>query len=197
MNSEMWNSGIESNKQIARNRKRKLNYISNIYVVSDPANPENNGHIFLFKYGKKIFDKIYEAMNPQFEDEESFDPFNFWTGANLKLKVQNVDDYRNYDKSVFESPKPLSNDDGVLEKIWKSEYSLLELVDPSNFKDEVKLKARLDRVLGNSSGSENSASSNSTRTPETRMAQSSNNFDDDVPFDEDDPDLNYFKSLID
>lgn len=147
-NSTLWNSGIESNKEIVRKQKRKLNYIANVYIVSDPKNPENEGKVKLFKFGKKIFDKITEAMNPAFEDEVAINPFDLWSGANFKLKIRKVEGYANYDKSEFESPSALSNDDAELEKIWKSEYSLLELVSEKEFKTYDQLKTRLNKVLG-------------------------------------------------
>jgi hypothetical protein len=147
-NSSLWNSGIDANKEVARKQKRKLSYISNIYVVKDPANPENEGKVFLFKYGKKIFDKILEAMNPEFEDDAKIDPFDFWTGADFKLKAKNVAGYRNYDSSSFAPMSVLHGDDEVLEAIWKKQYSLNEFVDPTNFKSYEDLKKRLDSVLG-------------------------------------------------
>ena len=148
-NSSLWNSGIEANKEIVRKQKRKLNYIANVYIVSDPKHPENEGQVKLFKFGKKIFDKITEAMNPAFEDETPINPFDLWTGANFKLKIRKVDGYQNYDKSEFESSSTLGNmDDDTLEKIWKSEHSLQELVSDKEFKSYDDLKKRLDRVLG-------------------------------------------------
>lgn len=147
MNTKLWNSGIESDKDIARDRKRKLNYISNIYVVSDPSNPENEGKIFLYKYGKKIFDKINEAMNPEFDDETPVNPFDLWNGANFRLKIRKVAGYTNYDKSEFASPSALDEDDTVLEKIYNSQYKLTEFTDDSNFKSYEELKNKLERVL--------------------------------------------------
>ena len=147
-NSGLWNSGIDSNKEIARKQKRKLTYISNIYVVKDPANPENEGGVFLYKFGKKIFDKLTAAMQPELEDEESIDPFDFWKGANFKLKAKNVAGYRNYDSSEFAVPGPLLDDDDALEALWKKQNSLAELVAPSQFKSYEELKTRLDSVLG-------------------------------------------------
>jgi hypothetical protein len=147
-NSALWNSGIEANKDVVRKQKRKLNYIANVYIVSDPANKENEGKVKLFKFGKKIFDKITEAMNPQFEDEQAINPFDLWKGANFKLKIRKVDGFQNYDKSEFDSSTPLSEDDEELEKIWKSEYSLQELISDGEFKTYDALKARLDKVLG-------------------------------------------------
>ena len=147
-NNKLWNSGIEANKEIVRKQKRKLNYIANVYIVSDPKHPENEGQVKLFKFGKKIFDKINEAMNPAFEDETPINPFDLWKGANFKLKIRKVDGYQNYDKSEFESPSVLMSDDDELEKIWKQEHSLLELVSEKEFKSYDDLKARLDKVLG-------------------------------------------------
>ena len=146
-NTQLWNNGTDTGKEQARKQKRKLTYISNIYVVKDPANPENEGKTFLFKYGKKIFDKIAAAMQPEFEDETPIDPFDFWTGANFKLKAKNVAGYRNYDSSEFASPSVLLNDDDKLEEIWKSQYSLSDFVSPDKFKSYGELKQRLNMVL--------------------------------------------------
>lgn len=149
-NSKLWNSGIEANKEIARKQKRRLHFISNIYVVSDPGNPSNEGKNFLYKYGKKIFDKLNEAMNPQFADEKAVNPFDLWAGANFKLKIRNVEGYRNYDKSEFDRQEPLFDDDEKLEAVWKKEYSLKAFLDPSNFKSYEELEARLMKVLNES-----------------------------------------------
>ena len=148
-NTMLWNNGTDAGKDAARKQKRKLTYISNIYVVKDPANPENEGKVFMYKYGKKIFDKITAAMQPEFEDEEAIDPFDFWQGANFKLKAKNVAGYRNYDSSEFARPDALLDDDDAMEAIWKKEYSLAELVAPDQFKTYDELKLRLDYVLGN------------------------------------------------
>jgi hypothetical protein len=144
----LWNNGTDAGKEAARKQKRKLTYIANIYVVKDPANPENEGKVFLYKFGKKIFDKLTAAMQPEFEDEEAIDPFDFWGGANFKLKAKNVAGYRNYDSSEFARPDALLDDDDAMEAIWKKEYSLAELVAPDQFKDYDALKKRLDYVLG-------------------------------------------------
>ena len=148
-NSLLWNNGTDAGKETARKQKRKLTYVSNIYVVKDPANPENEGKVFLYKYGKKIFDKLTAAMQPEFEDEEAIDPFDFWQGANFKLKAKNVAGYRNYDSSEFAAVSPLLNDDDALETLWKKQFSLAELVANDQFKTYEELKARLDSVLGN------------------------------------------------
>ena len=148
-NSTLWNSGIEANKEIARKQKRRLNYIANVYVVSDPSNPENEGQIRIYKFGKKIFDKITEAMNPEFADETPVNPFDMWEGANFKLKIRNVEGYRNYDKSEFADKSALlDGDDAKLETLWKQEHSLKEFLDPKHFKPYDLLKTRLDKVLG-------------------------------------------------
>jgi len=148
-NTTLWNNGTDAGKETARKQKRKLTYISNIYVVKDPTNPENEGKVFLYKYGKKIFDKLTAAMQPEFEDEEAIDPFDFWQGANFKLKAKNVAGYRNYDSSEFTPVTPLLDDDDALEALWKKEYSLAELVANDQFKSYDELKTRLSYVLGN------------------------------------------------
>jgi len=147
MNSAYWNSGIESDKEIARKQKRKLQYYSNIYVVSDKKHPEHEGKVFLFRYGKKIFDKIMEAMQPVFEGEAAINPYDFWEGANFLLKIRKVDGYWNYDKSEFAAPTALFDDDDKLEKLWETEYSLKEFTATTNFKSYDELKTRLDMVL--------------------------------------------------
>ena len=147
-NTQLWNNGTDAGKETARKQKRKLTYMSNIYVVKDPANPENEGKVFLFKYGKKIFDKLTAAMQPEFEDEEAIDPFDFWQGANFKLKAKNVAGYRNYDSSEFAAVTPLLDDDDALEGLWKKQYSLAEIVAADQFKSYEDLKKRLEYVLG-------------------------------------------------
>ena len=187
-NNTLWNSGIEANKDIARKQKRKLSYVANILVVSDPSNPENEGQVKLFKFGKKIFDKITEAMNPEFADETPVNPFDLWEGANFKLKIRNVEGYRNYDKSEFADKSALfDGDDDKLEELWKSEFSLKEFTEKRNFKSFEQLKTRLDKVLG----------FEGTPAPKTK-AESTVIEGDDVPSfsnSEDDEDLDYFKSL--
>ena len=147
MNSAYWNSGVESDKEIARKQKRKLQYFANIYVVEDSANPQNEGKVMLYRFGKKIFDKCMEAMQPAFKDETAVNPFDFWAGANFKLKLRKVDGYWNYDKSEFEAVSPLSEDDDVLEGIYKKQYPLTEFTASSNFKSYEELKTRMDMVL--------------------------------------------------
>lgn len=155
MNTALWNEGegSQGRKRVTGQgrdnpgTKRQLSYFSNVYIVKDPANPENEGKVFLFKYGKKIFDKLNDLMNPQFPDEKPCNPFDFWAGANFVLKIRRVDGYANFDSSTFESPAPLADDD-KLEAIWKSQYSLQEIVSPKNFKSYDDLQKKLDRVLG-------------------------------------------------
>ena len=189
-NNTLWNSGIEANKDVARKQKRKLSYIANILVVSDPSNPENEGQIKLFKFGKKIFDKITEAMNPEFADESPVNPFDMWEGANFKLKIRNVEGYRNYDKSEFADKSALlDGDDAKLEELWKKEFSLKEFTEKKQFKPYDQLKSRLDKVLG----FEGVASSIKAEDVELR------NFTEDEIKVLDkaiaDEDLDYFKSL--
>jgi hypothetical protein len=195
-NSTLWNSGIEANKEIARKQKRRLTYVSNILVISDPKHPENEGQIKLYKYGKKIFDKINETMNPEFPDEKPVNPFDFWEGANFKLKIRQVEGYRNYDKSEFESPAPLfDGDDDKLEALWKKEYSLKEFLEPKHFKSYEVLKAKLDKVLGFDGESPIAR----TKAEDVKLKT----YDDDVqeimskksPALDEDDELNYFKSL--
>ena len=150
LNRELWNSGNDADKDTVRKQKRKLSFYANIYVVKDPANPQNEGGVFLYKFGKKIFDKIMDAMQPEFEDEDPINPFDFWQGANFKLKLKKVAGYWNYDSSEFASPGALLDDDEALEAIWKKQYSLAELVAPDKFKSYDDLKKRLDAVLGKS-----------------------------------------------
>ena len=147
-NRELWNSGNESDKDIVRRQKRKLSYYANIYVVKDQSNPDNEGKVFLYKFGKKIFDKVMEAMQPEFEDETPINPFDFWQGANFKLKIVKKDGFWNYDKSEFDKVSPLLDDDDALEALWKSEYSLTDLVASDKFKSYDDLEKRLKYVLG-------------------------------------------------
>ena len=151
LNRELWNSGNDKDKETVRAQKRKLSFYSNIYVVKDPANPQNEGKVFLYKFGKKIFNMIMDVMQPEFEDETPINPFDFWQGANFKLKLQKKDGYWNYDKSEFDRPGPLLDDDDALEAIWKKQYSLSAITAADQFKTYDELKKRLDYVLGNKS----------------------------------------------
>ena len=147
LNSELWNSGVEANKEIARKQKRRLNYYANIMVVEDKANPDSEGNVYLYKFGKKIFDKIKDVMQPQFEDEQPVNPFDFWEGANFKLKIRQVEGFRNYDKSEFDNPSAISDDDAKIEEVWGKQHSLQEKVSPEEFKTYEELKSKLDMVL--------------------------------------------------
>jgi hypothetical protein len=148
VNRTLWNTGSETDKETARRQKRKLSYFTNIYVVADPKHPEHEGKVFLYKFGKKIFDKVMEAMQPQFDDEEAINPFDLWKGANFKLKIRKVDGFWNYDKSEFETVSPLLDTDEALEKVYGSEYPLKPFHDESNFKSYTELKEKMERVLG-------------------------------------------------
>lgn len=201
-NTMLWNSGIQANKDLVRKYKRRLSFYSNIYVVKDPSNPQNEGQVFLFKYGKKIFDKLNDMMNPEFEDETPRNPFDFWEGADFKLKIRNVEGYRNYDKSEFDSPRPLKDNDQELEKLWKTQYSIKEFIDPENFKSYDELKQKLYSVLAldgsddtNNEGYEAMATSATLTAPSISSA-------DAVPIqevtstsDEDDESLSFFQKL--
>jgi hypothetical protein len=153
-NTRLWNTGVDSDKEIARKRKRKLSYYANILVVSDPKHPENEGRVALFKFGKKIFDKITEAMQPAFEDEQPINPFDFWKGANFKLKLRKVDGYWNYDKSEFEGPAPVKSNDDEIKAIWEKQYPLKPFVAPDNFKTYDELKEKLNRVISGARSTE-------------------------------------------
>ena len=183
-NTKLWNSGIESDKKQARDQKRKLTFISNIYVVKDPANPENEGKVFLYKYGKKIFDKLADAMNPQFDDEDPINPFDFWAGANFRLKIRQVEGYRNYDKSELDSVSSLSDDEKVLEKIWNQQHSLQQFIDPKHFKSYEELEAKLNKVLGVSTIEPvRHVDSNQTPAPSPRSQRVVEDNDDEEDFD--------------
>tara|TARA_B100001093_G_scaffold426287_1_gene420163 strand:+ start:15420 stop:16319 length:900 start_codon:yes stop_codon:yes gene_type:complete len=195
-NSVLWNSGVEANKEIARKQKRKLTYISNILVVKDPTNPDNEGKVFLYKFGKKIFDKLNDIMNPEFEDESSVNPFDFWEGANFKLKIRNVEGYRNYDKSEFDNVSPLFKDDAKLEKIWKGQHKLEEFTSSGNFKSYDILKARLDKVLGMQDTSEEVvASSPQPVVPASVTPDASNSVEDTLNTEDDEQGMSYFEKL--
>lgn len=195
-NSRLWNTGLESDKKISRDRKRKLYYVSNIYMIKDYGNPENDGKVFLFQYGKKIFDKINDIMRPEFEGDAKINPFDFWEGANFKLRVRNVEGYRNYDKSEFDQPSVLNSSDEELEKIWKQQFSLKEIVDPSRFKTYEQLKERLLKAIGTPSASKPLTNVNTERKTTSNVNPPW--LDEDNSNDEtanDDPDVSYFKRL--
>ena len=149
LNSKLWNSGIESDKEKARAQKRRLHYVTNVYVVSDSSAPQNEGKVFLYKFGKKIFDKIFDQMNPEFADETPVDPFDFWEGADFKLKIRNVEGYRNYDKSEFSSPAALlDGSEDKLKEVYEQMHDLTEFTNPKNYKTYDELKTKLGKVLG-------------------------------------------------
>ena len=192
-NSMLWNSGIESNKEVARKQKRRLQYFSNILVVKDAANPENEGKVFLYQYGAKIFSKLQEAMQPEFEDEDPMNPFDFWEGADFKLKIRNVEGYRNYDRSEFDSPSTISDEDDEIEAIWNKQHSLSAFLEKSNFKSYGELKARLDKVLG-VTDSTPVMEEETAPPPKQKVAE----VEDDIPWsndDEDDDSVSFFRSL--
>ena len=153
LNSRLWNSGIDADKETARRQKRRLHYVTNVLVLQDPGNPQNEGKVMLYKFGKKIYDKIMDAMQPEFADETPVNPFDMWGGADFKLKIRNVEGYRNYDKSEFEDTSKLFEDDSEADKVWKSQYSLAEFTAPTNFKSYDELKTRLDAGLSGTVGS--------------------------------------------
>ncbi len=200
-NTKLWNSGIESNKDLVRKQKRRLSYYSNILVINDPTRPENNGKVFLFKYGKKIFDKLNEAMHPQFADEKAVNPFDFWDGANFKLKIRQVEGYRNYDKSEFEAPSAIANDDDAIKAIWGKQHSLQELLDPKHFKSYEELKMRLEKALGavGASPAQRSMMDEDEAFPTPQRAAPAPSIpaakQESAPWDEDDDDLSFFKKL--
>jgi len=198
-NTRLWNTGVDSDKTIARERKRKLSYYSNIYVVSDPKHPENEGKVFLYKFGKKIFDKITEAMQPAFEDETPINPFDFWKGANFKLKLRKVDGYWNYDKSEFESVSPIVEGDDNIKAIWERQYPLKDFVDPSNFKTYDELKEKLNRVIAGTRSAETVEQADlppQMPTAPVKSAEVAQPKSSDVMLDSDDDDtLNYFSKL--
>ena len=214
-NGKLWNSGIESDKDIARKQKRRLGYTANVYVVKDPANPQNEGKVFKYKFGKKIFDKLNDLMNPQFPDEAPVNPFDFWEGANFNLKARNVEGYRNYDKSDFSAQAPITASDGTemsdedLETLWESQHSLQELVDPKNFKSYDELKAKLYKVLaldGGSHAPQNTAEDDEGEmnfTPKFKSQEAPKQEEAASPLESrfadegDDDTLDFFKSLAD
>jgi hypothetical protein len=196
-NTMLWNSGVESDKETARKQNRKLQYIANVYIVKDPSNPDNDGKVFLFKFGKKIFDKLNDLMNPEFEDETPVNPFDLWEGANFKLKIRKVEGYQNYDKSEFDSPAALSEDDDELERIWKAQNKLSEFITEGNFKSYDELKARLNKVLN----LEDDVVTEKPSAPVTKKAEKpaevkkAKTVEDSPPWNDEDGDLSYFEKL--
>jgi len=196
MNRELWNTGNKSDQEVVRQRKRKLSYYSNIYVVKDPAHPENEGKVFLFKYGKKIFEKITSALKPEFEDETPIDAFDLWKGANFKLKVRMADGYPNYDKSEFDAPSVLGGDfdDEELETVWKQQYSLKEFVAEQNFKTYEQLETRLNSVLNKKSAPAPRDESFDNEEEDVQPVSTSRSVSAPVE-EEDDDTLSYFQRL--
>lgn len=168
LNSKMWNSGVESDKGIVRQRKRNLRYVANILVVSDPSNPANEGQVKLYRFGKKIFDKIMDSMQPQFPDETPVNPFDMWEGADFTLKIRKVEGYPNYDASSFKSPAAMPGSDEELEAVYEKQFDLNEWTDPKNYKTYEELKTRLALVLGESA-------------PRTAKQAASLELDDEIP----------------
>ena len=205
-NTELWNSGSEANKEIARQQKRKLSYITNILIVKDPAHPENEGKVFLYKFGKKIFDKIKDVAEPQFEDEKPINPFDFWEGANFKLKIRNVEGYRNYDKSEFDSISSISDSDDVIEAIWNKQHSLTQFLDEKHFKSYDELKKKFEMVMGLNGGAAPTKRADEINlegieeTPKSAFTQKAEKAPvkappKEVDFDDDDESLSYFAKL--
>jgi len=208
-NTELWNSGSEANKEIARKQKRKLSYTTNILIVKDPAHPENEGKVFLYKFGKKIFDKIKDMAEPQFQDEKPINVFDFWEGANFKLKIRQVEGYRNYDKSEFEAASSISEKDEDIEAIWSKQHSLTQFLDEKHFKSYDELKKKFEMVMGLSGNSvpgkraeeidlDNQLPTlkavNSTSMPKAEKAPVKAPAKE-VDFDDDDESLSYFAKL--
>ena len=193
-NTRLWNTGVDSDKEIARKRKRKLSYYSNILVVSDPKHPEHEGKVLLFKFGKKIFDKITEAMQPAFEDESPINPFDFWKGANFKLKIRKVDGYWNYDKSEFEAVTPVADSDDKIKAIWLKQYPLKPFLAPENFKSYDELKEKLNRVI---SGTRSTKTVESDELPPSASAPSVKSMEapSTTSASDDDDTLSYFSKL--
>ena len=199
LNSRLWNSGHEEDKETARKQKRRLHYVVNALVVEDPSAPDNVGRVVLYKFGKKIFDKIMDVMQPTFADEKPVNPFDFWDGADFKLKIRQVEGYRNYDKSEFASQSPLhSGDEAKLESVYNQMHSLAEFTDPKNYKTYDELKTKLARVLGEemSMGAPTMAQESQMNVPapapEYRVAEPVNA--EEVNLDDDDT-MSYFAKL--
>tara|TARA_A100001011_G_scaffold376065_1_gene438254 strand:- start:2460 stop:3350 length:891 start_codon:yes stop_codon:yes gene_type:complete len=192
-NTRLWNTGVESDKEIARKRKRKLSYFANILVISDPKNPQNEGQVKLFKFGKKIFDKIAEKMSPAFDDEKAINPFDFWEGANFKLKIRKVDGYWNYDKSEFEAVTKVADSDDAIKSIWEKQYALKPFLAPDNFKTYDELKEKLIRVISGTRKTE--TVENVDLPPQTNGSVKSKPVSAPLASDEDDDTLSYFSKL--
>ena len=199
LNSRLWNTGIEEDKEAARRQKRRLHYVTNVYVVSDPANPEREGKVFLYQFGKKIHDKIMDMMQPEFADEDAINPFDMWEGADFKLKIRNVEGYRNYDKSEFaKQTSLLGGDDAQLEKVYDQMYDLSEFTDPANYKTYDELKTKLMTVLGEfaNAGEPTIAQTRQMNDPEPAPEpQRAPVTAENVKVEDDDDTLSYFAKL--
>lgn len=190
-NTFLWNTGVDADKEIARKQKRKLVFISNILVVKDPANPKNEGKVFLFKYGKKLYDKLNEMMNPTTEGEEKVNPFDFWEGCNLKLKIKTVANFRNYDSSMFEPKSPVAKTDEEIETIWNSQYPLKPFVAEDQFKPYDELTVKLNRVLGLNGATAKPVENVAQSTSKTEKPKELAELDEE----DDDASLSYFQNL--
>lgn len=205
-NSKLWNSGVESDKKIARERKRRLAFHANVYVVKDTANPDNEGKVFKYKFGKRIFDKLNDLMNPQFEDEERVNPFDFWEGADFKLKARMVEGYRNYDKSEFSESGPITLPDGTpmtdeqMEEIWNQQFSLKDIIAPDKFKTYEELQKKFFKVIG-AEGSQPSDTAEDNDvidyTPnfKEKAADEGQTQESDLNLDDEDDELAFFSNL--
>ena len=202
LNTTLWNSGVEANKKIAQNQKRRLSYIANVLIVSDPKHPENEGKVVLFKFGKKIFDKIMDKARPTFEDEKPVNVFDFWEGANFKLRMRKKDGYTNYDESAFMEPSAVGDDDEIV-RIASKQYKLSEFTDRKNFKSYEELKKKLDEVLSGNGFNAKSAAELADDEPEVRAApepKSAPAFtpkaaSKPAPMDDDDDVMSYFEKI--
>ena len=195
-NSILWNTGRDEDKALARERKRRLHYVSNILVISDPSNPENEGKVFLYKFGKKIFDKIMDVMQPQFQDEDPVNPYDFWEGADFKIKIRKVEGWVNYDKSEFSSPAALfDSNEEKLEEVYSKVYSLAELTDPKNYKSYAELKAKMNKVLGIEAGPTAESSMVSEPVVEAKVLDEVEAPSTSVDNNDEDDTLSYFAQL--
>jgi hypothetical protein len=195
LNNELWNSGTEANKNVARDQKRRLSYIVNVLVLQDPSNPANEGKVKLFKFGKKIFDKIKDAMQPEFPGEEPINPFDFWKGANFKIKIRNVEGYRNYDKSEFEPVSALGDDDAKIETIWNQQHSLVDFLDARHFKSYEELKKKLEAVLSGVPAAVRHAEAVDLDAPVAAKPAAAVQAATSTPLDEADDSISYFANL--
>ena len=210
-NGVLWNSGIEADKEVARKQKRKLSYVANVYIVSDPKHPENEGKVFLFKFGKKIFDKIMDKARPTFEDEDPVNVFDLWTGADFKLRQRKVEGYPNYDQSVFLEPSPIAESEEEILAIVNQQYLLKDFTDPSKFKSYDELSKKLETVLNGKASNpvrdavededdipqvrqERPVASESKKVSNTKVSVARS--EPDLSGDDDDDTMQYFRNLV-